>query len=153
MEIFRVSFIGHRELNNFSIVEEKIEKIAKELLQLHEFVEFYVGRSGDFDISVASAIKRVQKAFGKEGCSLILVLPYAVKDEFYYENFYDEILYPLNPKTYYKIAITKRNEWLINNSDLLICYVEDNHKGGALTALNKARKTGIEIINLAYQNY
>ncbi len=43
-----------------------------------EYVEFYVGRNGDFDTMVASAVKRCQKRYGKENSSLILVIPYAV---------------------------------------------------------------------------
>lgn len=153
MEIFRVTFIGHREQNNISCIEDEIEKKARELLYRHEYIEFYVGRNGDFDISAASAIRRVQKAYGKERCSLILVLPYSVKNEIYYEKYYDEILFPLNSNTHHKQAITKRNEWLIDNSNLLICYVEENRRGGALTVLKKARKGGIEIINLATRDY
>ena len=38
---------------------------------------------------------------------------------------------------------------MIDNSDLLVAYVEPNRKGGALAALKYAQKQGVEIINLA----
>ena len=148
MNIYRVSFIGHRELTNIIKIENKLEELIKNLIRIHEFVEFYVGRNGDFDISVASCVKRAQKALGKANSALILVLPYATKDDEYYEKFYDEVIIPVN--AHFKAAITKRNEWLIDNSDTLIAYVENYRKGGAFTTLKYAEKQEKQIINLAY---
>ena len=148
MEIYRVSFIGHRELYRIRYIEDRIENLARDLLFKNEYVEFYVGRNGDFDISVASAIKRAQKDFGNHNSSLILVLPYHAKDEEYYEKFYDEVCLPIDSKTHFKAAITKRNEWLIDNSDLLIAYVE-TESGGAYKTMKYAEQKGVEIINIA----
>ena len=72
-----------------------------------------------------------------------------MKDDPYYEKFYDEIWYPIDSKTHPKSAITKRNQWMIDNADLLIAYVEEGRNGGAMTTLKYAEKKGIEIINLA----
>lgn len=58
MEIYRVSFIGHREVENFQLIEEQIEEIVRDLIYNKEYVEFYVGRNGEFDIMVASVIKK-----------------------------------------------------------------------------------------------
>lgn len=62
MEIYRISFVGHRKLYNISYIEDRIEELVYDLLSKKEYVEFYVGRNGDFDIAVASAIKRAQKS-------------------------------------------------------------------------------------------
>ena len=148
MEIYRVSFIGHRTLYNIRSVEDKIECLARELLQTKEYVEFYVGRNGDFDQCAASAVKRAQKAFGNHNSTLILVLPYPTKDQAYYEEFYDEVCLPIDSKTHFKAAITKRNEWLVDHSDRLIAYVE-NRSGGAYLTKKYAEQNGIEIINIA----
>ena len=149
MEIFRVSFIGHRELHNVREIEDKLEKSIYNLIDNHQYVEFYLGRNGDFDISAASSIKRVQRKSQTANSSLILVLPYHAKDEEFYKNFYDEIILPIEKNTHFKAAITKRNEWMIDNSDLLIVYVKDQ-SGGAYTALKYAKKKEVEIINIAY---
>lgn len=148
MEIYRVSFIGHRELHSIRYVEDRIEGLVRDLLSKKEYVEFYLGRNGDFDISAASAIKRAQKALGAHNSSLILVLPYHTRDEDYFDTFYDEILLPIDNKTHFKAAITKRNEWMIDNSDLLIIYVE-SELGGAYTALKYAKRKGASVINIA----
>ena len=120
-------------------------------MRKHSFVEFFVGRNGDFDISAASAIKRARKSCHTNNRELILVLPYANKDECYFEHYYDNILYPIDSKTHYKNAIQKRNEWLVDHSDLLIAYVEPDRAGGAQKTLQSAIKTNTPTINLYNQ--
>lgn len=56
LDIFRVAFIGHREVNNFSIVERELDSIVERLIEGKEYVEFYMGRNGEFDIMAASAV-------------------------------------------------------------------------------------------------
>lgn len=149
VDIYRVAFIGHREIRDIIYVENKIEELVLDLLHRYEFVEFNLGRNGDFDISAASAIKRAQKKYGTQNSSLNLILPYKSKDECCFEKYYDEIIYPWDNYTHFKSAIKKRNEWMIDNSDLLICYVEENRQGGAMTALKYAQTKRIKIVNLA----
>ena len=152
MDIYRIAFIGHRETYGHYRLEDQIEQIARDKLYEKEYVEFYVGRNGDFDISVASAIKRAQNAVGHHNSCLILLQPYPMRDDEYYEKFYDEVQYPVSFKTYPKSAITKRNKWMIDNSELLVAFVEEGRKGGALTTLKYAEKKGVPIINLALQD-
>ena len=64
MEIYRVSFIGHREVDDFFFVEERVDSIVRELISTKEYVEFYVGRNGEFDILVASVVKRAKREVG-----------------------------------------------------------------------------------------
>lgn len=149
MDIYRIAFIGHSVIYGQYRLEDMIEDIIREKLHTKEYVELYVGRNGDFDIAVASASKRAQKALGHQNSSLVLLQPYPMKDDPCYENFYDEIWYPIDSKTHPKAAITKRNQWMIDNADLLVAYVEPDRKGGALTTLKYAQKQGVEIINLA----
>lgn len=149
MTIYRVSLIGHRRIDNQLNLEEKLHKIVVELLRSKEYVEFYIGRNGEFDIIAASVIKSAQKTVDYNNSSIVLVLPYRVKDMEYYENYYDELTLPIEPKTHFKEAITKRNKWLVDNTDMLIAFVE-NSKGGAYQCLEYAKKAQIDFINIAY---
>lgn len=145
LDTYRVSFIGHREVENFRFIEEQVEDIVKELIQTKEFVEFYVGRNGEFDIMVASVIKMAQRDYGSSNNSLILVLPYPIADMDDMEKYYDEVWYPQELyNVHYKAAITKRNEWFVNNSDMLVAYVERDY-GGAYECLKKAQQKDIQI--------
>ena len=107
MEIYRIAFIGHRRIDGQHNLEDKI---AKGQILEKEYVEFYVGSNRDFDILAASAIKAAQKAVGHHNSCFIFLQPYRMKDDVYYEKFYDEVLYPVDSKTHYRVAITKRNQ-------------------------------------------
>ena len=152
MEIFRIAFIGHRRIDDLRRVEDQIQKIIQQNLRSKDFVELFVGRNGDFDIAVASAAKRAQNACGNENSALILVQPYPMKDDPYFEKFYDELQYPIErAETHPKAAITKRNRWMIDQADLLVAYVHPNQHGGAHTALQYARQRGVPTLNLAIE--
>ena len=90
-EIYRVSMIGHRVVEDYS-VEERLHELFRELLRTKEYVEFYLGRNGDFDILAASVIKRLHKNYRDDNSAMILVLPYPVKDYEYYKDYYDEYI-------------------------------------------------------------
>ena len=148
MEIYRVAFIGHREVPDFSSVQERVEYVVEELLKKHEFVEFYVGRNGVFDLLVASTIKRIKREWGQNRCALILVIPYPVADMDAYEKYYDDVDYPSELKNvHYKAAIPKRNEWIVKRSSMLIAYVNHDY-GGAAQCLKKAIEYGLDIVRV-----
>ncbi len=146
-EVYRIAFVGHREIYDVRRLEKEIEKIAKDAIFMHEFVEFYLGRNGEFDLLAASVLKRVQKSTDRQNSTLILVLPYHVKDEAYYEEYYDAVCYPNAPKVHSRAAITKRNEYMVDHAELLVAFVETT-TGGAYTAMRYAEKRGVPIQNI-----
>ena len=66
----------------------------------------------------------------------------------FYEEYYDEIIIPDIGRPHPKVAITLRNQWMVDAADLVIAYVE-NSSGGAYKAMAYAEKTGKPVINLA----
>ena len=149
MDIFKVGFIGHKEVENFFNVEQQqIHDNVIKLLDEKEFVEFYIGRNGEFDIMVASVIKGIQRDRGTYNNCLILVLPYDVADMDSYEEYYNEVMIPRELyKVHYKAAIEKRNEWIIDNTDLMIMHVT-MEEGNSAKCLKKAQGIGRKIINI-----
>ena len=146
-EIYRVSMIGHRVVEDYGI-EEKLYELFWELLRTKEYVEFYLGRNGDFDILAASVIKRLHKNYRDDNSVMILVLPYPVKDYEYYYYYYDEIIIPdelhgVHPKA----AITERNRWIVANSDMLIAYIR-NKSGGTATCVRMAERLRRTVIKI-----
>ena len=94
---------------------------------------------------VASVIKRTQRDRGTSNNSLILVIPYPIADMEDMEKFYDEVWYPDELYgVYYKSAITKRNEWFVDRSDLLVAYVI-RESGGACECMKRAQQKGVVI--------
>ncbi len=148
MEIYRVAFFGHRRIYNIREIEERLVPILEDLICKHEFVEFYIGRNGDFDEFAASVIKSVQKRLDRGNSALILTLPYTVRDIEYYEEYYDEIVIPdAVSNAHPKGAITLRNKWMAETCDFVICYIE-REEGGAYATVRYAKKNEKYVINL-----
>ena len=61
MNIFSVSFFGHRQVETPFFIEKELEKIIQELLTTKGFVEFLVGRDGEFDQLVSSTVRRCKR--------------------------------------------------------------------------------------------
>ena len=61
MQIYTVSFFGHRRIENSRHLETQLEDIICRFLRENEFTEFLVGRDGDFDLLVSSVIRRIKK--------------------------------------------------------------------------------------------
>ena len=148
MRIFRVALFGHREIEDLRGLEEKMIAVIKNLIPTKEYVTFLVGRNGEFDISCASVIKRVQRLIGKASNDVTLVLPYEMKDVEYYEKYYDSIIIPSTISgAHPKRAISLRNRWMVEQSDLIIFYVK-HRAGGAYATMKYAKRLGKVVINL-----
>lgn len=153
MDIFTVSLFGHREIEDLRQLEDRLTPIIKGLIQTEAYVVFLIGRSGEFDEYAASVIKHVQKEVGKENNELTLVLPYTIANLTDYEKYYDSIVIPesvygVHPKS----AITRKNRWMVEQSDLVIVYVK-RKKGGAYAAMQYAEKAKKKTINVSsFQN-
>ena len=50
MDIYTVSLFGHREINQPIMAAEKLEKVIRKLISSKEYVNFLIGRDGEFDI-------------------------------------------------------------------------------------------------------
>ena len=153
MEIYTVSFFGHREIENALKVERKLETKIIELIQTKQYIEFLVGRDGEFDILAASVVKRVKKQMDYGNCSLIWVLPY-MKAEFRdneknFLDYYDDVeICKQSAKAHYKSAMQIRNKAMVDRSDLVICCIQHKN-GGAYKTVQYAEKQGRTVINIA----
>ncbi len=152
MNIFTVSFFGHRKVSKPLEIEDKLEKIIGQLIKSKEYVEFLVGREGDFDIIVTSVVRRTIKKYNYGNSSLILILPYEKAE---YRNnkesfldFYDEVeICRDSADAYFKAAIQIRNCYMVDRSDLVVCNIE-RKSGGAYKTVFYAEKIGKEVLNL-----
>lgn len=155
MKLFTVAFFGHRYIDNMLAVEERLEEIIRSLIRDKEYVDFVVGRNGDFDQYVSSTVLRCKKNYRDDNSSLVLVLPYAsaeyANNQDYYEEYYDDIEVSFEAsKAHPKAAIQIRNREMVDRADLIVCYIERKN-GGAYKTIQYAEKIGKPIINIAEQ--
>lgn len=61
MNLYAVSFFGHRQIDNVFAIEQRLETLIRELLTTKEYVEFLVGRDGEFDQLVSSTVRRCKR--------------------------------------------------------------------------------------------
>lgn len=153
MNIYTVSLFGHRFIENVCDIEMKLEKTIKEIITSKEYVEFLIGRDGDFDLMASSVIKRIMEHDGQERVSLVLVLPYMKseyeKNQESFLKYYNNVeICPESSKAHYKSAIQLRNKKMVDRSKLVICCLQ-HKKGGVYQTICYAQKKGIEIINIA----
>lgn len=153
MNNYTVSFFGHREPDNMFEIENKVEKIVREMIDRKNFVEFLVGRDGEFDMFVSSIIRRVKKAKNYGNSAHILILPYMTAEyrdnEESFREYYDEIeICAESDAAHFKSAFQIRNRQMVDRSDLVIFWVE-HKRGGAYQTMRYAEKIGKKIINLA----
>ena len=155
LNIYTVSFFGHRSIERASEVENRFDKLLHELIAQKEYVEFLIGRDGEFDLLASAAIKRAVREYGYGNTHFTLVLPYMKAEyrdnEKEYLNYYDEVeVCAESAGAYPKAAIQIRNRNMVDRSDLVVCCIQ--HKsGGAYKTMQYAEKQDKHIINLAYE--
>ena len=153
MNLYAVSFFGHRQIDNVFVIEQRLETMIRELLLSKEYVEFLVGRDGEFDQLVASTVRRCKRAVRDDNSALVLVLPYVTAEyrnnEQSFHAYYDEVeICAEAAEKHFKSAHQIRNRTMVDRSDLVIFCVEHN-SGGAYQTMQYAKKTNANIINLS----
>ena len=143
-------FAGHSEVYDTKAVSA-ILKDKIEYLNLNENVkEFWAGNYGQFDMLAAKCVRELKNKY--KDIELILVIPYITKEineykEQYYAE-YDEIIMADIPlSTPNRLKILKCNEYMVRESEYMICYVKYSW-GGAAKTLNYAKKMKLNIINI-----
>lgn len=142
------SFFGHREC--FSNIENQLIDIVDDLI-VHENVNvFMTGGMGQSDRRFTSVVESFKGKYPH--IKLLLVVPYFTAElsfnKEYYEEKYDEIIFPeAVAGVHYKSAITKRNRWMVEQSDVIVSHIFRDF-GGAYSAVRYAEKLGIRILNI-----
>lgn len=153
MDLFTVSFFGHRRVRNSFTVERALEKKVCEWLRQKAYIEFLVGRDGDFDQLAASTILRCKRTIRDDNSSLIWVMPYLTAEyrnhEESFRNYYDEIEICESAEiSHYKAAFQVRNKSMVDRSDFIVFCVE-HPSGGAYQTMKYASKQHKPLVNLA----
>lgn len=140
----RVTFIGHRDApdNIYPLVKATVIN----LIENHNANTFYIGTHGNFDKIAHSVMKEVSANYN--GLTIYTVLAYMPqKTKQSLLSVFETILPEDVATSIPKFAISKRNIWMINNSDTVIAYVKRGY-GGAVKARNLAIAKNKNVITL-----
>lgn len=144
-------FAGHGNLNYKDELKNLIYNKCIELITVNYVREFWVGNYGNFDTMAANIVRELKHEYPE--IELNLIIPYLTAEINNYKE-YDNIIMvdiPLNtPKRYW---ILKSNQYMINQSNYLVAYVNYSFGGAVKTLEYAKRRKHIVIFNFGnYKN-
>ena len=146
-----IAFSGHSVIPSDKKIKEIIkEKIRNNIVDVRNVI-CYLGGYGDFDNICARACRELKKE--NFNIERIYVTPYiSVSEqnkikEMQRMGICDTSIYPPIENVPPRFAISKRNEWMMANADLIIAYVNHSY-GGAYKSLQVAKRKNKRIINI-----
>ena len=137
----KITFCGHKDIHDRAAVESWLYNVCRELI-LQGSAEFFLGGYGGFDHLSAAVLRELKKTHPQ--IRLILVLPY-LNSSMPTEG-YDETVYPPVEFVPKRFAISRRNEWMVQECDMVIAYVTHGW-GGAAKTLEYARRKKKRIVS------
>ncbi len=141
----KISFFGHKRTYDCNAYYDKIIEVLTNAIKTQESLEIYCGGINDFDFYCSRLARNLKVTYPQ--IKLYYVTPYL--RESYLKNIditlYDDIIYPPIENTPLKFAILKRNQWIVENSDLIIFYLMKTF-GGTYTTYKYAKKKNKNIL-------
>jgi len=131
----KITFCGHKEVDDRVTVERWLHTVCADLIE-HGADEFYLGGYGGFDHLYADVLRNLKKSHPQ--IRLILVLPYLNSGMI--TDGYDETVYPPLESVPKRLVISRRNEWMVRESDTVVAYVTHGWGGAAKTLKYACRK-------------
>ena len=144
-----ITFCGHSSFVPTPEYEHKLLSLLQELIGDGN-TEFFLGEYGAFDAFAYECCKKFKATH--PNVKLIFVTPY-ISPEYqknhlnYQEKRYDHMIYPSLENVPPKFAISRRNKWMVQKSDLVIAYIRHDW-GGAYKTYQYARRLGKKICDL-----
>lgn len=137
-----VTFCGHGNETYSDEIRKKLSDTIEELIQ-QGADEFLLGGYGSFDLMSAYTVRSFKAKYPH--IKSVLVVPYI--DRSFDKELYDYSEYPPLESVPKRLAILKRNEYMVNRSDIVIAYISHNW-GGAAKTFDYAVRKGKRIIDI-----
>ncbi len=138
------TFFGHRECP--AEIKPILKSTLEDLIVNHGVDLFYVGNQGQFDAYVRSVLRELTKTYPQTHYAVVLAYMPGVQNE--YEDFSDTMLPDGIESVHPRFAISRRNDWLLRQTDFVVTYITHTW-GGAYKYAEKARRQKKTVINLA----
>ena len=137
------TFFGHKDTPKE--IEPTLRTTLVDLIENHGATEFYVGNNGNFDTMVRRQLENLSQTYP---ITYNVVLAYIPTKKSEYDDYTNTIL-PEGIETAPKrFAISYRNKWMIQHSDVVVTYVTHSF-GGAAQFKEIAVKQGKTVIELS----
>lgn len=137
------TFCGHSRISQSEEVEKWLYTVTQRLIE-QGITTFYLGGYGAFDSLAASVLRKQKKRYPQ--IELVLVLAYLKTRQDI--SYYDSTVYPPLEAVPRRFAISHRNRWMVESTDVMVAYVLHDW-GGAATTLQYAKQKKKSIISFA----
>lgn len=147
-----VTFCGHSKAHLNQLETDLLKTTLNRIILENNECIFYLGGYGNFDFTCLHILLNLKNNYPH--IKLVFVTPYLLSSYTKLKEaieIYDETVYPTLEKTPIKFAIEKRNKWMVDNCNLLICYINTTF-GGAYKTYKYAKSKNIQIINVCVNN-
>lgn len=144
-----ITFCGHSNFSFDNTVKEKLRELLLQEIRKNPACKFYLGGYGDFDSLCLNILKELKIQF--PNIESLFITPYLDDNYSKLETaklYYDGIIYPPLENVPRRFCISKRNEWMVNEADLVIAFVKYSW-GGAAKTLEYAKRKKVDFFNLA----
>lgn len=145
------AFSGHRNLNSGGFDNGLLDRVILNLIK-NGTNTFLCGMAQGFDLAAAQSVLQYKKDYD---ILLVACLPCANQTDTFSEKnrkIYNSVLEQCDKvitlaPVYYSGCMHERDRFMVENSDLLVCYLR-KRSGGTFYTVNYARKMGKKIIEL-----
>ena len=112
------TFCGHSRISQSAEVEKWLYTVTQRLIE-QGITTFYLGGYGAFDSLAASVLRKQKKRYPQ--IELVLVLAYLKTRQDI--SYYDSTVYPPLEAVPRRFAISYRNRWMVESTDVIVAYV------------------------------
>lgn len=149
-----LTFFGPRNFVPSENAKEKFNRIVENIISENDISICYFGEYGNFDIFTFECFLKIKSHYPNiEGH---LILPYRSWSDLDWfiktkkAEGYDNCYFLEHQCTFGKYAIIERNKKMIDNSEIVVFYFDENNqkKGGTQIAFNYAKSKHKKIINI-----
>lgn len=138
-------FFGHKDTP--SSVYDKLKEVVEKLIVEDGVTSFLVGNQGHFDSLALSALRHFKEKYPYINYNVVLAYMPAEKEEWNPYEFGETMLPEGIESVHPRYAISWRNKWMVNESDVVVAYITHSW-GGAAKYVEMAEKKGKTIISL-----
>lgn len=141
-----VTFCGHRNVENRESVRRWLLDTTERLLRQGQWI-YYLGGYGEFDRMALSVLRQLKKTYPQ----IKTIYVQAYLDRFPIEGVYDDMVYPEIETAPLRYAIVRRNEKMVDMSDVVVAYVVRTW-GGAYKTMRYAMRKHKTILQYSVPN-
>lgn len=140
-----VCFAGHSLEFRCVGVQDKVKEVVEGLIK-EGYTTFFDGNRGAFDNLCANVVAGLKFKYQSVKIYRVVCSVPSKKEQDNLMPCFDGFVSAGLEKVYPKQLILKRNRWIVDNSDVVVCHIENTCRSGASKTVDYALRCGKKVI-------